>query len=1434
MKRNKTADRKKLTNRFARLMRLEDRTVPTVLTFQQGVEGTTDTVPNGFVYAGTQDAEIQSANPTTNLGSISAVSVDRQDGAGERQGLLRFDDVFGPAASQVPFGSTINSAKVQLRISSSSDVNAEMGFYRMKMPWSQDSVTSNTFLPVRGVQPNGVEAELFRDFSVPDTILSQNNIFTDIDVTSSFQAWATGTSNFGWLVDQSAVNGWDWQTSDAATLINRPKLTIDFTPPAGNGAFKFAQGSYTLPEPDAGSSTSTLLVTRIGGLAGIVTVDYTISQSIPASAIAGVDYDNTVITGQLTFGPNVTNQPISIKILGDTDVEGPETFKITLSNPMGGASIASADTTITIADNDLLINEIVANHTNLADDGYEYVEITGKANAIIPNGTYFAAFNSESGAVGGIGKADIVVDLSGKQLGSNGLLIITPTSFKYTVPAATTQVIATQLDAAGGGISNDVTSFVLIYSPDVAVVQGTDYDTSVGAYVNDATPFLNDGVLDISPFVPNVGDDPAIFLDSIGGAEGPNGQADRIVSLTRPAIRVTIPDDRNIAGETSRYLSDAFSRFITDRQSNNAGSWFNGELNGATVIYDLGPLGNYSSGSMPPGGQVTPGDLNQPRGISFDVTVVNVNEAAGTVTLTVTRSGDSSVATSVDYATADGSAKAGIGNDYTAKSGKLDFIVGDNQESIVISIDSDSNPEGFESFFVNLSNPGTPFALVNNQAKVTIIDDDALVATFQDGDLVGEYTGTRDVGLYGWLAGDKLGSDLSMAIDRSDDDPTLSTDLEKPDQGLIRFDDLFGNGPGQVPVGSTIYGGFITFNATDTTNASTKITLHRMLASWNEFTATFASPAAGITNGITLDDVEARAIPDGTLTSPSLLGATDLQLSVDTLQAWANGEANHGWTIHSDSTNGWDFDTSDQIGPGNRPKLTLIYSVPSGNGTIRFAEPTTAVNENVGTATMIVQRPGATTGTLNVNWAITGGTATGADYTGPTSGMITFGPSDLTKPIDIPIVNDGDLEVNETLVVTLSGAGINFTRDTATLVIRDNDFNVGSPAVLLNEFAINPSGNDNPYEYAELVGTANAGLGNLYVISMRGDPDVFTGNADAVIDLSAFSNGSGGFTIARGANGFTVPSGTTIVTRSLFDTADNFQNASNSFLLVYSPLATIAEGFDFDWANTGTLELPAGAVIVDSVGFQVPASGGKVYGGNELLQAYTPQGLSRTLGNTAVNSQDWFRGNLSGANDGLGYSNTNNTNLPVTGAALTPGSANTSAAAPLTIVNTVQIDDGSVQRSMVRSLTVTFSNPINYMGVDAFKLTDQSNVAISGVTLNVAGLGTSTFTLTFSGTPIVGQSLADGKYRLTINGTRLVASGRLVDALNNGTPGSDLVTDFHRYFGDANGDGTTSGSDFNLFRTAFGGSDFVFDFDGDGFVGNSDFNQFRTQFGGGV
>jgi|GEM_PF-1628498 len=101
-----------------------------------------------------------------------------------------------------------------------------------------------------------------------------------------------------------------------------------------------------------------------------------------------------------------------------------------------------------------------------------------------------------------------------------------------------------------------------------------------------------------------------------------------------------------------------------------------------------------------------------------------VNENAGTVTLSVTRTGGSSGAVSVQYATANGTAVAP--GDYTASSGPLNWANGDTSpKPITVPIVNDSTAESSESFTVTLSNP-TGGATLSSPATatVTIADDD--------------------------------------------------------------------------------------------------------------------------------------------------------------------------------------------------------------------------------------------------------------------------------------------------------------------------------------------------------------------------------------------------------------------------------------------------------------------------------------------------------------------------------------------------------------------------------------------------------------------------------------------------------------------------------------------------------------------------------------
>ncbi len=123
-------------------------------------------------------------------------------------------------------------------------------------------------------------------------------------------------------------------------------------------------------------------------------------------------------------------------------------------------------------------------------------------------------------------------------------------------------------------------------------------------------------------------------------------------------------------------------------------------------------------------------------------------------------------------------------------------------------------------------------------------------------------------------------------------------------------------------------------------------------------------------------------------------------------------------------------------------------------------------------------------------------------------------------------------------------------------------------------------------------------------------------------------------------------------------------------------------------------------------------------------------------------------------------------------------------------VSVTQIDDGlSMQRSMVRSLTLTFTSSITQTQLTSTvqpslvltRISDNLQVGLTGTLSN----GGTVLTLKFTGSSILGGSLADGRYTLSYFGT----------PVSNGT--------FWRLFGDLAGSGQVDSSDQTAFTKAY-------------------------------
>ncbi len=125
---------------------------------------------------------------------------------------------------------------------------------------------------------------------------------------------------------------------------------------------------------------------------------------------------------------------------------------------------------------------------------------------------------------------------------------------------------------------------------------------------------------------------------------------------------------------------------------------------------------------VPSNNSATDSDPITPVTISIGDVAVGEGDAGTTpATFSVTLSSALGQAVSIQYATANGTAIAGV--DYQSAAGTLTFPAGSTSQPITVNVIGDTAIELDESFVVNLS--GIPVTVGRSQGVGTILDDDA-------------------------------------------------------------------------------------------------------------------------------------------------------------------------------------------------------------------------------------------------------------------------------------------------------------------------------------------------------------------------------------------------------------------------------------------------------------------------------------------------------------------------------------------------------------------------------------------------------------------------------------------------------------------------------------------------------------------------------------
>lgn len=194
----------------------------TTVNFQEGSGG----------YTGTQDTFLQQnpANASTNNGNATLIGWDGDDPSGTGNDiytLLRFDNIIGGGANQVPAGAQITEALLFLTIVDTGDTGQ---VHPLTTSWTE----SSTFSSFCGAScDEGVEYG-----SMVTTFPASSTGTFSVNVTASVQAWADGTTNLGWIIRPHPDNGSggvDANSSEFGTASQRPRLQVRYNegPPAG-------------------------------------------------------------------------------------------------------------------------------------------------------------------------------------------------------------------------------------------------------------------------------------------------------------------------------------------------------------------------------------------------------------------------------------------------------------------------------------------------------------------------------------------------------------------------------------------------------------------------------------------------------------------------------------------------------------------------------------------------------------------------------------------------------------------------------------------------------------------------------------------------------------------------------------------------------------------------------------------------------------------------------------------------------------------------------------------------------------------------------------------------------------------------------------------------------------------------------------------------
>ncbi|GIK39828.1 MAG: hypothetical protein BroJett011_36610 [Chloroflexota bacterium] len=262
----------------------------------------------------TADTYLRSNQPDSNSGSDPDLRT--KPPSNPRNALIQFD------LSGVPANSVVTCAAFLLSQPSAATTGQNIQVHRVTAAWVENQATWNNRTSANPWTASGGDF----DPTVVATFVPSATIHV-INISPLAQFWVSNPAvNFGLLLEaQNVGNNGEIQYSSREGA-NPPQLVVEYLP-------ALSINDVVVLEGDSGTTNAVFIVTMSSASSQTVSVDYTTADNTATTA----DNDYLAASGTLTFAPGVTTQPITVTLVGDTNVEGDEAFLVNLSSPANAA-----------------------------------------------------------------------------------------------------------------------------------------------------------------------------------------------------------------------------------------------------------------------------------------------------------------------------------------------------------------------------------------------------------------------------------------------------------------------------------------------------------------------------------------------------------------------------------------------------------------------------------------------------------------------------------------------------------------------------------------------------------------------------------------------------------------------------------------------------------------------------------------------------------------------------------------------------------------------------------------------------------------------------------------------------------------------------------------------------------------------------------------